>query len=627
MSARNNSKEFATVSSDSTIRVWNIDTGHQSLEFFAEGDQPNCVKWQPDEPFLICGFQSGTVRVFDTVIAKSIVEVKLHGAEVCAIDFHRGVLDKEFVVSADSSGCFIVSELQAGLSIFTKFQLNVGCQTANRPLIAFSISKKFLAIGCGKVTEVMIINTNDWTSICSLGNINLTNLSFQATTKSSLLNSFGNKPSSPSTTIASNESNDLLGIYFLADTNDSILLITDKHVLCIAGCMLTRNKSIQDGDIDANGLKTNVNSGQTSNFMKHNSMSTSHNCMGPEAVVSKRIDVAGGITALSYDARTNLLVFGLESKSVTPITTNQSTQRRLSVYHDEKLYNSFALLSIRVEASEGKLRMVMSDPQLHTNVAGIAATILQHNGCVIIADCKGGMSFWTIKPTFVKQLQQNLHFGSVERENARCIIETNDTIPLLCSESGVSNSSNTNTGEEVFMTVPSSSNAVDDDDVEIAYHLEFEEEGVEEEVCVDSGLSIGPTTDVNIYSDVSIEPTGVVDADPLFSEVEHQNELHEEGEEDKSLSAPEIAESEVEEYALISSCECLDNMDTFNNGKLNVESFLQIVRSNKSRWENLNQNLQIKASSLSTVSLSMQRLLTCCVSDIGKSKIINCQIN
>ena len=58
-------KNVITVSIDDTIRLWDLTTFDQVVEFSSPIDQPLCVAAHPTLPIFSCGFQSGTMRVFD----------------------------------------------------------------------------------------------------------------------------------------------------------------------------------------------------------------------------------------------------------------------------------------------------------------------------------------------------------------------------------------------------------------------------------------------------------------------------------------------------------------------------------------------------------------------------------
>jgi WD40 repeat protein len=56
---------IVTVSSDNTIRLWDSQSYDQAVEFSSPIDQPLSVAAHPILPIFSCGFESGTMRVFD----------------------------------------------------------------------------------------------------------------------------------------------------------------------------------------------------------------------------------------------------------------------------------------------------------------------------------------------------------------------------------------------------------------------------------------------------------------------------------------------------------------------------------------------------------------------------------
>lgn len=62
--ARNNN--ILTVSKDKTIRLWEIGGTYQQIyEFASPNDQALCLSAHPELALFACGFESGTLRIFD----------------------------------------------------------------------------------------------------------------------------------------------------------------------------------------------------------------------------------------------------------------------------------------------------------------------------------------------------------------------------------------------------------------------------------------------------------------------------------------------------------------------------------------------------------------------------------
>jgi WD40 repeat protein len=58
-------QNIITVSMDGTIRLWDLKNFEQVIEFNSPLEMPLCVAAHPTLPLFSCGFQTGTMRVFD----------------------------------------------------------------------------------------------------------------------------------------------------------------------------------------------------------------------------------------------------------------------------------------------------------------------------------------------------------------------------------------------------------------------------------------------------------------------------------------------------------------------------------------------------------------------------------
>lgn len=68
--------EYCTVSSDGTIRVWDLHTHLQRVQFQVPGEQVLCVAYNPRQAELACGFANGRLRVFD-LETSALVQVRV----------------------------------------------------------------------------------------------------------------------------------------------------------------------------------------------------------------------------------------------------------------------------------------------------------------------------------------------------------------------------------------------------------------------------------------------------------------------------------------------------------------------------------------------------------------------
>ncbi len=70
--------EYCTVSSDGTIRGWDVTSHAQLFELAAPGEVIQCCAYHPDRHELACGFDQGRVRIFDIAETALLQEHKQH---------------------------------------------------------------------------------------------------------------------------------------------------------------------------------------------------------------------------------------------------------------------------------------------------------------------------------------------------------------------------------------------------------------------------------------------------------------------------------------------------------------------------------------------------------------------
>lgn len=72
------SGEYVTIGRDKTIRVWDLFNAQQRFEFSSTSDEPRCVAYHPFHHIIACGFESGTLRLFDVESTSTILEKRNH---------------------------------------------------------------------------------------------------------------------------------------------------------------------------------------------------------------------------------------------------------------------------------------------------------------------------------------------------------------------------------------------------------------------------------------------------------------------------------------------------------------------------------------------------------------------
>ncbi|XP_064528587.1 WD repeat-containing protein 90 isoform X6 [Pseudopipra pipra] len=80
-------KQIATVSQDSTIRVWDLVSMQQLYDFAATEEAPCAVAFHPTWKILACGFDSGTVRTFSLAASNLLLEHKQHRSAITGLTF------------------------------------------------------------------------------------------------------------------------------------------------------------------------------------------------------------------------------------------------------------------------------------------------------------------------------------------------------------------------------------------------------------------------------------------------------------------------------------------------------------------------------------------------------------
>ncbi|CAM9761154.1 unnamed protein product, partial [Ectocarpus sp. 12 AP-2014] len=140
--------DFATVSEDCTIRVWDLVSGVQRYQFSSPTDRPTCVAYAPKQPpplpegcdgggggapeeeggveqaaaggagaggkgrwHLVAGYASGAVRVFDVPSTSTLLELEQHRSAVQQVTFTP---DGARLVSAGEDGLLCLYDVTQG---------------------------------------------------------------------------------------------------------------------------------------------------------------------------------------------------------------------------------------------------------------------------------------------------------------------------------------------------------------------------------------------------------------------------------------------------------------------------------------------------------------------------------
>lgn len=387
-----NCSELASVSADKTIRVWNLSTGHQTLEFLSDGDVPTCVCWQTSEPYLICGFSSGLVRVFDLVAAKSVLEVKLHASEVVQLIVFCPSEDKECLLSVDASGCFLVCDIAANFSAIFKIQLD-GDNSTPRAMVTKAAD--LIAIGNGSIDSVMVVDTSDWSSQTANACGNLTEAPTTARTdlKATRTTQFG-------------KGSALVGLCFLESEDKSLLIVSETHFVVVPHSCISRKRLIP-----------------------RSQLFHSTGACAVDSIISKRHDLER-ICGVFFDSYSNMLLVTFSHD--LPTFEAMGKSKRVGADKARDVKQSFAVLFVGLEFSDiSSPRLLVSTPQFYANCSGSTvlsiASKLDAFDKIITADEMGCISYWHVCRAVLRDMTEHAVWArSKGPAEERCIIDTND---------------------------------------------------------------------------------------------------------------------------------------------------------------------------------------------------------
>eukprot|EP00441_Pelagodinium_beii_P032413 CAMPEP_0197643076 /NCGR_PEP_ID=MMETSP1338-20131121/16530_1 /TAXON_ID=43686 ORGANISM="Pelagodinium beii, Strain RCC1491" /NCGR_SAMPLE_ID=MMETSP1338 /ASSEMBLY_ACC=CAM_ASM_000754 /LENGTH=1835 /DNA_ID=CAMNT_0043216291 /DNA_START=42 /DNA_END=5549 /DNA_ORIENTATION=- len=110
-------KELATVCCDGTLKVWSVPSLSLTYEFSIEEDEPKAVAFHPGSRHLIaCGYQSGTLRIFDADAPALLCERRHHVQPIASLVFvtvpgpatDDPQVEETQIITCDTSGALAV---------------------------------------------------------------------------------------------------------------------------------------------------------------------------------------------------------------------------------------------------------------------------------------------------------------------------------------------------------------------------------------------------------------------------------------------------------------------------------------------------------------------------------------
>ena len=130
--SRSFSRNLASISEDRTIRIWDLDSGVQSVEFSCETDKPTAVCYHPRKNLVFCGFESGLIRVFDVEEASTLFELSSRrGNQISDMKFVE--LNSSFLLIVLDKKCTItVLDEASNFVEISTMDLNHGSKTGGK---------------------------------------------------------------------------------------------------------------------------------------------------------------------------------------------------------------------------------------------------------------------------------------------------------------------------------------------------------------------------------------------------------------------------------------------------------------------------------------------------------------
>lgn len=171
MAKRNHGEEFVTVSADKTIRIWDLFSCQQKFEFSSVVDEPLSIDYHPTENVIVCGFESGYVRIFDIDTTSTSNELKHLKSHVCFVKYVSQKINADdesssksiHLVTISTDGIMIVYNAvnynpvkSLSLSLSKDYRLF---------RFAYLESENIFACCTGYMSSLVVMNMNDYNFI------------------------------------------------------------------------------------------------------------------------------------------------------------------------------------------------------------------------------------------------------------------------------------------------------------------------------------------------------------------------------------------------------------------------------------------------------------------------------
>ncbi|KAG9465767.1 hypothetical protein GDO78_017755 [Eleutherodactylus coqui] len=130
--------QLATVSSDNTIRIWDLASLQQLYDFTANEETPCTVTFHPMRQALACGFSSGAIRYFDVAVTALQAEHKQHRGAITGLLFSP---DGALMYSSCSAGSLALYSIGHREQHVVRVLGNVVCKDSERGPQALTLSR------------------------------------------------------------------------------------------------------------------------------------------------------------------------------------------------------------------------------------------------------------------------------------------------------------------------------------------------------------------------------------------------------------------------------------------------------------------------------------------------------
>ncbi|ROI16431.1 WD repeat-containing protein 90 [Anabarilius grahami] len=178
-------RRVTTLSRDSTVRVWDMDTMQQLYDFVSDDDESPCsVAFHPSMPLFACGSSSGAVRVFDIQTSSLIAQHRQHSGSVDSVIYSP---DGQCLFSAGDLGYLVLYNSSQNDHHVARVLGNAVARGVNRGPDTLAVSSDSRCLALVGPTEY-IVTIMEAQSLNELLRVDVSILDVESTTLDSALN-------------------------------------------------------------------------------------------------------------------------------------------------------------------------------------------------------------------------------------------------------------------------------------------------------------------------------------------------------------------------------------------------------------------------------------------------------